>query len=154
MQEYFGRTLARKIILLSFGAGVIVTLLSQLHLIYAPSFFDITHHHYMAIFGIMPRIMIASYSTYLIVQWTETVLYAWLQKQLPNFLVLRNVCSIACCQLFDTVLFSFLGLYGSVEHIGHIILMSFAIKMIVLSCSAPFLWLSKKIIPSAQVQQV
>ena len=152
MQEYFGKSAARKIILLSLGAGLLCTILSVLHLGYTPSLFDVTQEHYKAIFGIMPRIMIASYATYLIVQYTETILYAWLQKKIPTLLVLRNIGSIACCQMLDTVLFSFLGLYGSVEHLSHIIALSFTIKMIVLSCCAPFLWFSKKIIPSMRVQ--
>ncbi len=154
LQEYFGRALARKVILLSFVAGILVTLLSQLHLLYVPSLFDVTQHHYLAIFGMMPRIMLASFTTYLIVQYTETLVYAWLQKRLPAALLMRNFFSIACCQLLDTVLFSFLGLYGTVEHIWDIVLVSYTIKMIVLSLSTPFLWFCKKHILAAQVQQL
>lgn len=153
LQEYFGRALARKVIVLSFAAGILCTLFSQLHLLYTPSFFDSAHSHYQAIFGIMPRIMLASFTTYLIVQYMETLVYAWLQKQLPAALLTRNFCSIACCQLLDTVLFSFLGLYGSVEHIWHIVMVSYTIKMIVLSLSTPFLWFCKKHILVTQVQQ-
>ena len=152
LQEYFGRALARKVIVLSFVAGILVSLLSQLHLLYVPSFFDVTQHHYLAIFGIMPRIMLASFTTYLIVQYTETLIYAWLQKRFPAALLARNFCSVAFCQLLDTILFSFLGLYGSVEHIWHIIVVSYTIKMIVLSLATPFLWIAKKNISHAQVQ--
>ncbi len=150
LQENFGRTITKKAIWLSFGAGMVCTALSQLHILYTPSIFDITHEHYHAIFGIIPRIMIASFTTYIIVQHIEAALYSFLQQRIPHLLLVRNFCSIATCQLVDTILFSFLGLYGLVEHIGHIIVLSYVIKIIVLSMATPFLWFTKKIIPSNQ----
>lgn len=150
LQEYFGRSITKKAIWLSFGAGMICTILSQLHILYIPSIFDVTNEHYLAIFGIIPRIMIASFATYIIVQHIETALYSFLQQRIPHLLLVRNFCSVAICQLLDTILFSFLGLYGSVEHIGHIIALSYVIKIVVLSLATPFLWFTKKIIPSNQ----
>lgn len=150
LQEYYGRTVTRKAIWISFAAGMLVTCLSQIHLLYAPSIFDTTQMHYVALFGIIPRIMLASFTTYIIVQNLEAAFYAWLQKIMPQALIARNLCSIAICQLIDTVLFSFLGLFGAVEHIWHIIFMSYLIKVIVLSTATPFLWFCKKIIPSPQ----
>ena len=150
LQEYFGRSIAKKAIWLSFAAGMVCTVLSQFHVFYTPSVFDITNQHYSAIFGIMPRIMLASFTTYIIVQHIETALYGYLQHHLPHLLLTRNVLSVTICQLLDTVLFSFLGLYGSVEHIFHIILISYVIKIIVISIATPFLWFSKKIIPPTQ----
>ncbi len=150
LQEYFGRSITKKAIWLSFGAGMTCTILSQFHLLYTPSIYDMTHEHYTAIFGIIPRIMLASFTTYIIVQHLETALYAFLQQRIPHLLLLRNFCSVAICQLLDTILFSFLGLYGSVEHIFHIIVLSYLIKIVVLSMATPFLWFSKKIISSTQ----
>ena len=150
LQEYYGRSATRQAIWLSFGAGLVCTVLSQLHLLYIPSVFDTTQEHYQALFGIMPRIMIASFTTYIVVQYIEMALYALLKRHIPHLLLTRNFCSMAICQLLDTVLFTVLGLYGSVEHSGHIIILSYVIKIIVLSLATPFLWFSKKIIPSTQ----
>lgn len=146
LQEYYGQSITKKAIWISFAGSLVFTLLSQLHLIYLPSSFDTTQNHALSLFGVMPRIMVASLFTYLVVQRIDCRLYEFLKKRLSgNHLIVRNYGSVLVSQLIDTGLFSFLGLYGIVDSILPVICISYSIKLIVIFVATPFLWFSKKI---------
>ncbi len=147
LQEYFGKKKAFQAIWASFFCLVVFLAMSQLHLWYTPNLFDITQEHYQAILGIMPRITIASIISYLTVQLIDTGVYSLLQTSfLGKFFTLRTIISLVFSQTLDTVLFSFLGLYGIVGSITHIIIVSLAVKLLIIGLSAPLIGLTKKMI--------
>ncbi len=146
LQEYFGKTKAMQAIWASFFCLVVFLAMSQLHLWYAPNLFDTTQTHYQAILSIMPRITIASIISYLTVQFVDTRAFSLLQTLFTGkFFTLRTVISLVFSQVLDTVLFSFLGLYGIVGSIGHIIIVSLAVKLLIIGLSAPLIGLSRKL---------
>ena len=163
LQEYFGKSIARTTIAINFFFLVFYAVISQIHLWYTPSSFDTMQEHFSPLLGFMPRIVIASFTVYLIAQIVDYLLYGWLKKQsrlhlsrpsglasstgqgTSRFLVLRNYASISVSQLIDTVLFSFLGLYGIVDNIGEIILISYSIKLVAIALATPFVLCSKSI---------
>jgi uncharacterized integral membrane protein (TIGR00697 family) len=148
LQEFFGKKIALTTIGLSFCSMVFYTVLSYLHLLYMAAPSDYMHAHFCALLTIMPRIAIASISVYVLVQLFDRWFYGFLSKIWGNrSLVLLNIISVSICQLLDTVLFSFLGLYGIVSNIWQIILISYSIKLITLLIAAPFISLAKKVIP-------
>jgi hypothetical protein len=146
LQEYFGREIAKKAIWINFFLLIFYLIVSQIHLFYIPADLDLSQQHFIAILNYMPRIVIASFSVYFVVQMLDYYLYGMLKKAFANkHLILRNYFSIAFCQFIDTVFFSFLGLYGLVENIWHIILISYLVKMIGIIIATPFVGLSRKI---------
>lgn len=147
IQEYYGKPEARKAIWMSFALLVFYTIVSQVHLAYMPSISDFSQAAYDAILSFMPRITIASMVTYVIVQYFDTYFYGILRIITHGrFLTARNMISIFASQLLDTILFSILGLYGIVENIMQIMLISFGIKMIAMLALVPLitLWLTPK----------
>lgn len=146
LQEYYGKTITKKAVWISFFILLFYAIMSQIQLIFVPSQFDVNQPHFYAILYAMPRITVASFSVYLFVQHLDRRLYGYLKKLFNDrFLVIRNYISIGACQLVDTILFSFLGLYGIVDNIGSIILVSYTIKLAALFLTTPFLILAKKI---------
>jgi hypothetical protein len=144
IQEYYGRSVAQKTIWISFFTSLVSIAMGRVHLGYLPHALDTQHQHFQAILEFMPRIVIASLVTYLIVMYTDSWLYALLKRWFNNkYLVIRNYISISVSQFFDTVLFSLLGLYGLVPSIVPIILFSYSIKMIVILLSTPFMALTR-----------
>lgn len=144
IQEYFGRQLAKKTIFIAFGVTLFYTTLSWLQVLYCPSSLDKTHEHFCALLNPMPRIIIASMAVYLLVQLLDYALYGFLKKngsRIPQ--LVRNYISVGTTQCVDTVLFSFLGLYGIVNNIGEIIIISYSVKLLILLLAAPFLALSR-----------
>lgn len=148
IQEFFGRSLARKTVWVSFFASCGFTILSQMILNYAPNSFDLAHTHFLFIFSPAPRLMLASLASFLIVQLVDLAFFQFLRlKTHGKYLTLRTTAALILSQMLDTLLFSFLGLYGLVASVAHVIIMSLAIKGIIILLSAPFISLSKRIVP-------
>ena len=146
LQEFYGREIAKKAIWVSFFAALFYTVISFLHMQFIPSLVDTSHEHFCVLLQPMPRIVAASLVVYLIAQNIEVRLYGFFQRYYNNrYFIIRNYASVSITQFIDTVLFSFLGLYGILSNIGHIIIMSYAIKLIIIFATAPFLALSKKL---------
>lgn len=144
LQEYFGKGIAKTTIAINFFFLVFYAVISQIHVWYIPSTFDTMQEHFSPLLGFMPRIVIASFTVYLIAQIVDYLLYGWLKNNWTSrFLVLRNYASISISQLIDTVLFSFLGLYGIVDNIGEIILISYSIKLVAIALATPFVFASR-----------
>ncbi len=154
LQEYYTKSTAIKAIWIGFYTALFYAIMSLLHLAYVPAISDTFEPMYNAILTNMPRTVLASLVTFLIVQFTDTQLYALLKKQFNNrFFILRNYSTLAFTQLLDTVLFSFLGLYGisdnfsDISTIIDIIIISYIIKLIVIFIAVPYVRLAKTLLP-------
>jgi len=155
LQEYFGKSIAIKAITINFFVLIFYLMMTQFHLWYQPNVFDIMHHHFTPILTPMLRITIASLTVYAVVQMVDTYLYRFLKNRFAGkYLLMRSVISLTCTQFLDTVLFSFAGLYGIVESMTHIIIVSFIIKMIVIALSSPCITLSKFIMKSPAHERI
>lgn len=148
LQEWYGKAAARRAISISFGFLVFYTLATIIHLNYAPAADDIMHGHFQSILDAMPRITIASLCVYLFVQYLEYYTFGLLTRLFGgNYLSLRNIVSIGICQFVDTVLFSFLALYGIVSNVLHIIIISYSIKLITIFISTSFVGYARTLLP-------
>lgn len=146
LQEYHGKKATQKAIAINFFMLIFYAIVSQIHLWYTPSQYDVMDVHFNPLLTVMPRIVIASFSVFLISQMIDYWLYGVLRRIWQSrFLVLRNYSSLLVSQLVDTVLFSLLGLYGLVENIGHIIIVSYTIKVCAIILAVPFVAWAKKV---------
>ncbi|HRN78172.1 MAG TPA: queuosine precursor transporter [Candidatus Dependentiae bacterium] len=146
LQEYYGRPITRKAIWINFFLLVFYAVVSQIHLAYIPHIDDTMHQYFVPILGFMPRIVIASFTVYLISQTADYMLYGMLKRTLQNrLLIIRNYASIIITQLLDTVLFTFLGLYGIIGNLWEVVIISYSIKLLAIIVATPFVGLSKKI---------
>jgi queuosine precursor transporter len=151
LQEYYGAAIAQRTIWINFFLLLFYAVVGQLHLAYLPSGTDTMQPHFMAILDAMPRIVIASFTVYLIAQYCDYLLYGFLKKLFHDrFLVVRNYASIMITQLLDTVLFSFLGLYGLVDNIWQIIMISYSVKLFAIVIATPCIALSKCLVSPTQ----
>lgn len=145
LQENYGKKISRKAVFINFFLLVFYAIVSQIHLWYNPSSYDSMNMHFEPLLTVMPRIVIASFSVFLISQTIDYWLYGVLRTVWQSrFLVLRNYSSLLVSQFVDTVLFSLLGLYGIVENIGHIIIVSYTIKVCAIILAVPFVALAKQ----------
>jgi uncharacterized integral membrane protein (TIGR00697 family) len=146
LQEYFGKDIAKKTIGINFFLLIFYAIVSQLHVLYTPDSADIMQQHFVPLLQFMPRIVIASFSVYLIAHMADYYLYGILKKMFHDkYIVFRNYLSIATCQLLDTVLFSFLGLYGIIDNIHEVIIISYLIKLASIIVATPVVGFSRKI---------
>src|SRR5207249_3889340 len=75
LQEYYGKEITRLSIWISFLLLVFYGIISQIHIAFTPHACDIMHSHFASILIFMPRILIASFSVYLLVQHIDAFLY-------------------------------------------------------------------------------
>lgn len=145
LQENFGREIARKAIWTSFFTMLFFALMSQMHLFYTPSFTDQAHGAFVRVLEVTPRLMVASLTSFFIVQQVDIHIFGMLKKKFPRTpLAARSFLPIVVTQFLDTVLFTFLGLYGLGFNLADIIFVSFAIKLIVVVFTIPLNLLASK----------
>lgn len=145
MQEYFGKEAAKKAIGISFFAMIFFVLVSQIHLWYLPASIDHTHPAFSEILSHNPRIVFASIAVFYLVQKFDVAFFGFLKTRFHNTrLALRMGISLTVSQFLDTILFSFAGLYGIAASLFDIIVISFAIKCLVIACSAPMASLARR----------
>lgn len=146
LQEYFGKAIAKKAIWINFFLLIFYAIVSQIHIMYIPHSADEAQQYFIPLLTLMPRIVIASFSVYLITQMCDYYLYGILKKTFQDkYIIVRNYASVALCQLLDTVLFSFFGLYGIIDNIGEVIIISYLIKLASIIIATPFVGFSRTI---------
>lgn len=133
LQEFYGREEANKATKICFFFMVFFVAASQLHLLYNPSPHDSTQNAFTTLLAPSPRIVFASMCVFFIVQQFDIRFFAFLKKSLPNVkFAWRAGIALVISQFLDTFFFSFAGLYGIVESVIDIFVMSFFIKLIVI----------------------
>lgn len=133
LQEYFGKEEAQKATWVCFFFMAFFTLVSQLHLLYHPSPYDTTQSSFLTILAPSPRLLMASMTVFFIVQQVDIRFFVFIKNHFPKIdFPLRVGMTLVLSQCLDTVLFSFIGLYGLVSAIAHVILVSLAVKLIVI----------------------
>jgi uncharacterized integral membrane protein (TIGR00697 family) len=121
--------------------------MTKMHLWNRPSALDTTQNAYEAILLQTPRILMASLCAFFFVQQIDIRFFSMIKERFPKApLAVRNTVSLLLSQLLDTILFSYLGLYGIVDHITHIIIVSFVIKVAVILSSVSVTTFSQKIL--------
>jgi queuosine precursor transporter len=147
VREYHGQKEAQRAIWISFGGALLFTIMSQVHLLYLPSENDWAHPSYINLLRPMPRLMGASLFSYLISQQVDLRLFGWLKKSFPYLpLMVRAGSSLVLSQLLDTLLFSFVGLWGMVSSVWGIVVVSYLIKLITIAALIPVTVVSKKVV--------
>ncbi len=145
MQEYYGAKETRKVVGISFLAAGTFALLGQIHLAYHPSPYDLAQTHFDFLFRPAPRIFLASLTSFLLVQLLDIQFFKFLRRKTEgSFFPFRVALCITLSQGLDTLIFSFLGLYGHVAHIWQVILFSLAAKLLCTALSIPFTYFTKK----------
>ena len=153
LQEYWGGDEARKAVKYSLMSLVFFTLMSQMHLWYFPIAEDRTQEAFSILFSQTPRIALASIAVYYLVQRLDVRFFEWLKKTFATkYLPLRIGISLILAQFVDTLLFSFLGLYGLVTSLFDIVVISFLIKCLIIGLSSPMTTFSKRFVKDASLQ--
>lgn len=145
LQEYYGKEITQKAIFIGILLSLWYLIMAFFHVQYVPASIDNSAEHYQVLLAHAPRVILASHVVAFIVQHLDCFLYGRLKLFFAGGnMALRNLISISITQGLDTVLFSFLGLYGLVESMWDIIVMSFVIKFVVIAFAAPATELTKK----------
>jgi len=130
LHQKYGYQEAQKTVFISFLCLVLYMIVGQIHLAYQSVGTPIINNAFFTLLSTSPRIICASLFVYYISQSIDCILYRWLENHsyFKKFQS-KNIISTALSQLVDTVLFSYLALYGVIDAIENIILISYSVKL-------------------------
>jgi len=146
--EIYGKSEAKKGVLIGFTALLSMTVYMQFSLLFKPDPSDFASEHLKVIFGIMPRISVASLSAYLLSQLHDVwAFHFWRSKTKGKYLWLRNNFSTMVSQLIDSVVFcaiAFIGVF-EINTWWQILITTYLFKLIVAVIDTPFIYMGKSI---------
>jgi uncharacterized integral membrane protein (TIGR00697 family) len=139
LQQHYGYPAAKQAISSAFLALVFFCFVSQVHLLYVPASYDFAHAAYATLLSPTPRLLAASVISYACSQSLNVFTFKHLSQRLgPSSGLTCHVTSVLLAQTIDTVLFSYLGLYGLMHNLLQVILISSFIKTFALLSTLPF----------------
>lgn len=151
LNEKYGRKEAEKAVWLGFYVLFAMTAIMQVCLWFVPDISDFAHPSLLTLFGIMPRIALASATAYLLSQLHDVWAFDFWRKRFgkSSQLWIRNNASTMVSQLIDSSIFctiAFLGLFP-MEVFWSIFWTSYFLKWIVAACDTPFVYWAVRMIP-------
>ncbi len=154
LSELYGKEWAQKAVKLGIAASLIFLCIAYSWLLYLPTPNDFASESIRRIFSYTPRLVLASISVYIIVQFLDIFLYHRLWKlterrsgSTEGFLWLRNNGATLISQLVNSVLYVLFAFYGiyEMETLISIMISTYAILVVTSLVDTPFLYLARKL---------
>ena len=155
LSEKYGKKHATKAVAYSFSIMLWWLLGTQLILWFTPNENDFINESLKVVFGLVPRITIASLIGYICSQNLDVFLYHFIWSKTGNSkkkLWLRNNGSTLTSQLIDTVIFTTLAFWGEypTDVFFSILITTYVFKAVVALADTPFMYLARKIAPLSE----
>ncbi|MDC7223630.1 MAG: queuosine precursor transporter [Spirochaetales bacterium] len=146
LSENYGKETARRAILLGFISLVAMTVFMNLALYFTPAEGDFAQSSLSAIFSLMPRITLASFTAYLVSQLHDVWAYGFWKKKKPDvkYIWIRNNLSTLVSQLIDTLIFTFIAFWGSLTGslFLEVLVTTYIFKLITALCDTPLVYIA------------
>ena len=152
LSEKYGKKAATRAVAYSFSIMLLWLLGSQLILFFTPNANDYINESLKVVFGLVPRITIASLLGFVCSQNIDVNLYHFIWKKTGDTkakLWLRNNGSTLISQAIDTVIFTSVAFWGTypTNVFVSILLTTYLFKAIVAILDTPFIYAARKIQP-------
>ena len=148
LTEYYSEKKAKNAVYVGVFFVLFYLVISQIMIYYIPSSIDIADTSMKALFGLAPRVCIASVGLVLISNILDIKFYSYQKKKTEGkYMWLRNNVATILCNSLENYAFSFLAFYGiyDVSTILSIATVATLIEAVVAVCDTPFLYLAGKI---------
>ena len=147
LTERYGVKVARKAVWLGISMEICTLVLTQIAIKFVPNELDFAHESMQNLFGIFPRIALASCSMFVFSNQLDIFLFDWIKKKTGGkHLWLRNNVATIISQCIENYLFyviAFLGVY-SMRDIFSMTLVCCVIEIVVALIDTPFLYVAVK----------
>lgn len=149
LSEVYGSKDARKAVWVGFFTSIASTVIIQTSMLFVPNSEDFVSSAMATVFGLLPRLCIASLIAYLVSNMLDTYLYEVFKKRLPKHLWLRNNAATMISQLVDNVIFTAIAWMGvfDLPTMIELGITSLVVKCVISLCDTPFLYVAKRIKP-------
>jgi len=147
LSEIYGKEEAQRAVWIGFLAVISTTVMMQICLKFIPHESDFAQGALETIFGIFPRIVLASLTAYILSQFHDIWAYQVWRKKFPKDqqIWIRNNASTIVSQAIDSVVFCFIAFWGvfPVNIFWSIFLTTYLFKCVVAICDTPFIYIAK-----------
>ena len=147
LTERYGVKVARKAVWLGISMEICTLVLTQIAIKFVPNELDFAHESMQNLFGIFPRIALASCSMFVFSNQLDIFLFDWIKKKTGGkHLWLRNNVATIISQCIENYLFyviAFLGVYF-MRDIFSMTLVCCVIEIVVALIDTPFLYVAVK----------
>ena len=150
LSEVYGKAEARRAVLLGFVTLVMAAVYMQIALAFVPDPSDFVQPHLEAVFGLLPRIAVASLAAYLVSQFHDIWAFHWIKGRTGGrHLWLRNNASTLVSQLLDSLIFCTVAFAGVFDWpvFRDIVITTYVFKVVVALLDTPFLYLARRMRP-------
>ena len=152
LSEKYGKKEASKAVAYSFSIMILWMLGTQLILLFTPNTNDYISESLKVVFGLVPRITVASLIGFVVSQNLDVFLYHFLWSKTGNTkekLWLRNNGSTLTSQAIDTIIFTTLAFWGvyPTNVFLSILITTYLFKAVVALLDTPFMYLARQIVP-------
>lgn len=150
LSEKYGKKAATRAVAYSFSIMVLWLLGSQLILMFTPNANDYIHQSLTAVFGLVPRITIASLLGFVCSQNIDVFLYHFIWNKTGDTnakLWMRNNGSTLISQAIDTVIFTTVAFWGTypTNVFFSILITTYLFKAVVAVLDTPFIYIARRI---------
>lgn len=144
VNEKFGRYAVHKMILIAFISQIVLALFMYIGTTLDPAPFWKHQENWENIFTLIPRIMLASWVTFIITENLDAYLYAKIRVFTKGkHLWARNVFSTIPSLTLDTIIFVLLAFYGTGLPLIELMMGQFVIKYLIGIINIPFMYVNK-----------
>lgn len=134
LQHSYGKAAALKAVRQTFFALIFFYLMVSFNLFYKPNRLDFSHGAFALLFSFNSRIIFASIATTFVSQRVDVAIFKYLQRFFKDGFMAKFFGAALISQFVDTLMFSFLGLYG-IAPLKSVIPFSYLVKIIALALS-------------------
>lgn len=147
LNEKYGRAEARNAVWFGFFTLLMTTVIMQMVLVFEPDSSDLAHDALKAIFGLMPRLALASLTAYFVSQFLDVRLYSWIRNYYGSArqLWIRSNGSTMISSFVDTLIFCTIAFAGRYEW-GiwlEILLTTYIVKFVLTAAGTPVLYIAR-----------
>ena len=147
LNEIYGAKEARKAVWIGFYVTIFTMIIMQICLKFIPDISDFAQGSLATIFGLFPRIVLASLVAYVLSQFHDVWAYQiWRKKFSKDSQIwIRNNASTMVSQAIDSGVFCFIAFWGMFpkEVFLSILFTTYLFKWIVAVCDTPFVYIAK-----------
>ncbi|KOS02094.1 MULTISPECIES: queuosine precursor transporter [Paenibacillus] len=146
LNEKYGPKEARKAVWFGFFTLIMTTITMQMVLQFEPTATDFAQTPMQQLFGLLPRLALASLTAYAVSQLLDVRLYAWIRKFFPerHQLWIRGNGSTMISSFIDTLIFCTIAFYGYAWGIWlEILFTTYILKFVLTAAGTPILYIAR-----------
>lgn len=146
LSEKYGLKSARKGVFIGFFTLLVLTLITQIDILFIPNQDDFVQEAMKTLFTLTPRICFGSMIAYLVSNTLDIILYEMIKELSPNnrFIWLRNNVATMTSQFVDTLIFTLISFWGifSAQIVWQLCVTTYLVKIIIAILDTPFLYIA------------